>query len=155
MRGEKLMGLFDFVKDVGRQIFDTDAEAADTIKNHLEVKTHGLSNLEVEFDDGTVTLCGDCSNQAVREQAILIAGNIQGVEKIVADDLRAPEPKPEEPEEKAEIYEIVSGDTLGAIAKRYYGNASKYTKIFEANKDIISDPNKIYPGQKIRIPLDD
>ena len=149
------MGLFDFVKDVGRQIFDTDAEAADTIKNHLEVKTHGLSNLEVEFDDGTVTLCGDCSNQAVREQAILIAGNIQGVEKIVADDLRAPEPKPEEPEEKAEIYEIVGGDTLGAIAKRYYGNASKYTKIFEANKDIISDPNKIYPGQKIRIPLDD
>jgi len=149
------MGLFDFVKDVGRQIFDTDAEAADTIKNHLEVKTHGLSNLEVEFDDGTVTLCGDCSNQAVREQAILIAGNIQGVEKIVADDLRAPEPKPEEPEEKAEIYEIVSGDTLGAIAKRYYGNASKYTKIFEANKDIISDPNKIYPGQKIRIPLED
>jgi len=149
------MGLFDFVKDVGRQIFDTDAEAADTIKNHLEVKTHGLSNLEVEFDDGTVTLCGDCSNQAVREQAILIAGNIQGVEKIIADDLRAPEPKPEEPEEKAEIYEIVSGDTLGAIAKRYYGNASKYTKIFEANKDIISDPNKIYPGQKIRIPLED
>ena len=149
------MGLFDFVKDVGRQIFDTDDEAADTIKNHLEVKTHGLSNLEVEFDDGTVTICGDCTNQAVREQAILIAGNIQGVEKIVADDLRAPEPKPEEPEEKAEIYEIVSGDTLGAIAKRYYGKAGAYMKIFEANKDIISDPNKIYPGQKIRIPLDD
>ncbi len=148
------MGLFDFVKDVGRQMFDTDDEAADTIKQHLEVKTHGLSNLEVDFDDGTVTICGDCTNQAVREKAVLIAGNIQGVSKVVADDLRAPEPKPEEPEEKAEIYEIVSGDTLGAIAKRYYGNASKYTKIFEANKDIISDPNKIYPGQKIRIPLD-
>ena len=149
------MGLFDFVKDVGRQIFDTDAEAADNIKNHLEVKTHGLSNLDVKFDDGTVTICGDCANQAVRDKAILIAGNIQGVEKIVADDLRAPEPKPEEPEEKAEIYEIVSGDTLGGIAKRYYGKAGAYMKIFEANKDIISDPNKIYPGQKIRIPLDD
>jgi nucleoid-associated protein YgaU len=149
------MGLFDFVKDVGRQIFDTDAEAADNIKQHLEIKTTGLSNLDVQFDDGTVTICGDCKNQAVRDQAILIAGNIQGVEKVIADDLRAPEPKPEEPEEKAEIYEIVSGDTLGAIAKRYYGNASKYVKIFEANKDIISDPNKIYPGQKIRIPLDD
>lgn len=148
------MGLFDFVKDVGRQVFDTDAEAADDIKNHLEVKTHGLSNLDVQFDDGTVTICGDCSNKAVRDKAILIAGNIQGVEKVVADDLRAPEPKPEEPEEKAEIYEIVSGDTLGGIAKKYYGNASKYVKIFEANKDIISDPNKIYPGQKIRIPLD-
>ena len=149
------MGLFDFVKDVGRQIFDTDAEAADNIKNHLEVKTHGLSNLDVKFDDGTVTICGDCANQTARDQAILIAGNIQGVEKIVADDLRAPEPKPEEPEEKAEIYEIVSGDTLGGIAKRYYGKAGAYMKIFEANKDIISDPNKIYPGQKIRIPLDD
>jgi nucleoid-associated protein YgaU len=149
------MGLFDFVKDVGRQIFDTDAEAADNIKQHLEIKTTGLSNLDVQFDDGTVTICGDCKNQAVRDQAILIAGNIQGVEKVIADDLRAPEPKPEEPEEKAEIYEIVSGDTLGAIAKRYYGNASKYVKIFEANKDIISDPNKIYPGQKIRIPLED
>lgn len=148
------MGLFDFVQDVGRQIFDTDAEAADNIRQHLEIKTHGLSNLDVQFDDGTVTICGDCKNQAVRDQAILIAGNIKGVSKVVADDLRAPEPTPEQPEEKAEIYEIVSGDTLGAIAKRYYGNASKYTKIFEANKDIISDPNKIYPGQKIRIPLD-
>ena len=149
------MGLFDFVKDVGRQIFDTDAEAADNIKQHLEIKTSGLSNLDVQFDDGTVTICGDCTSEAVRERAILIAGNVQGVEKVIADDLRAPKPKPEEPKEKAEIYEIVSGDTLGAIAKRYYGNASKYTKIFEANKDIISDPNKIYPGQKIRIPLDD
>ena len=149
------MGLFDFVKDVGRQIFDTDAEAADNIKQHLEIKTHGLSNLDVKFDDGTVTLCGDCKTQAVREQAILIAGNIKGVTKVVADDLKAPKPKPEEPRKKAEVYEIVSGDTLGAIAKRYYGKASMYTKIFEANRDIIDDPNKIYPGQKIRIPLDD
>jgi nucleoid-associated protein YgaU len=149
------MGLFDFVKDVGRQIFDTDDEAADNIKQHLEIKTTGLSNLDVKFDDGTVTICGDCTSQAVRDQAVLIAGNIAGVEKVVADDLRAPAPKPEEPEEKAEIYEIVSGDTLGGIAKKYYGKASAYMKIFEANKDIISDPNKIYPGQKIRIPLDD
>ena len=148
------MGLFDFVKDVGRQVFNTDAEAADNIKQHLEIKTSGLSNLEVDFDDGVATICGDCTSQALREQAILIAGNIKGVEKVVADDLRAPEPKPEEPEEKAEIYEIVSGDTLGGIAKKYYGKAGAYMKIFEANRDIISDPNKIYPGQKIRIPLD-
>lgn len=148
------MGLFDFVKDVGRQVFDTDAEAADNIKQHLEIKTSGLSNLDVDFDDGVATICGDCTSVALREQAILIAGNIKGVEKVVADDLRAPAPKPEEPEEKAEIYEIVSGDTLGGIAKKYYGKAGAYMKIFEANRDIISDPNKIYPGQKIRIPLD-
>ena len=149
------MGLFDFVKDVGRQVFNTDAEAADNIKQHLEIRTSGISNLDVKFDDGTATLCGNCSSQAVRDQAILMVGNIEGVAKVIADDLVAPAPKPEEPEEKAEIYEIVSGDTLGAIAKRYYGKASAYMKIFEANRDIIDDPNKIYPGQKIRIPLDD
>ena len=148
------MGLFDFVKDVGRQVFNTDSEAADNIKQHLEIKTSGLSNLTVDFDDGVATICGDCKNEAVRDQAILIAGNIKGVEKIVADDLKAPPPKPEEPEEKVEFYEIVSGDTLGGIAKKYYGSAGKYMKIFEANKGVIKDPNKIYPGQKIRIPLD-
>lgn len=146
------MGLFDFVKDVGRQVFDTDAEAADNIKEELEIRTSGLSNLDVKFDDGVVTICGDCTNTAVRDSAILIAGNVQGVEKVVADDLKAPPPAPEEPEEKVEFYEIVSGDTLGAIAKKFYGKSSKYMAIFEANRDIISDPNKIYPGQKIRIP---
>jgi len=148
------MGLFDFVKDVGRQVFNTDSEAADNIKQHLEIKTSGVSNLTVEFDDGVATICGDCTNRAVRDQAVLIAGNIKGVEKVVADDLKAPPPKPEEPEEKAEFYEIVGGDTLGGIAKQFYGSAGKYMKIFEANRDIISDPNKIYPGQKIKIPLD-
>lgn len=148
------MGLFDFVKEVGRKIIDTDAEAADNIKQDLEIRTSGISNLTVEFDDGVVTLCGDCTSAAARESAILVAGNIQGVEKIVADDLKAPPPAPEEPEEKVEFYEIASGDTLGAIAKRYYGSAGKYMKIFEANRETISDPNKIYPGQKIRIPLD-
>jgi nucleoid-associated protein YgaU len=148
------MGLFDFVKDVGRQVFNTDSEAADNIKEHLEIKTSGISNLTVEFDDGVATICGDCKNQAVRDQAILLAGNIKGVEKVVADDLKAPKPKKEEPVEKSEFYEIVSGDTLGGIAKKYYGSAGKYMKIFEANRDIIKDPNKIYPGQKIKIPLD-
>ena len=148
------MGLFDFVKDVGRQIFDTDGEAADNIKQHLEVKTTGIRDLEVEYDDGVATLCGECSSQAERDKAILIAGNIKGVEKVVADDLKVDAPREEAPppEEQAEFYEIVSGDTLSGIAKRYYGDASAYTRIFEANRDIISDPNKIYPGQKIRIP---
>lgn len=147
------MGLLDFAKDVGRQLFDTDAEAADNIKQHLDIKLSGIKNLEVSFDDGVATLCGDCMNEATRNSAILIAGDIKGVEKIVADDLVFPEPEEEE-KEKVEFYEIVSGDTLGAIAKRYYGNASKYTRIHEANKELIPDPNKIYPGQKIKIPLD-
>ena len=148
------MGLFDCVKDVGNRIFDTDAEAAQNIKQHLEIKTSGISNIEVEFDDGVATICGDCVNQATKDNAVLMVGNIQGVEKVIADDMRVPPPKEEEPEEKVEFYEIVSGDTLGGIAKKFYGNPSKYTKIFEANRDIIEDPNKIYPGQKIKIPMD-
>ncbi len=50
------------------------------------------------------------------------------------------------------IYEVVSGDSLSKIAKREYGNANAWPKIFEANKDILKDPNKIYPGQKLKIP---
>jgi len=150
------MGLFDFVRDVGRQIFDTDAEAADNIKQHLEIKTSGIKNLDVKYDDGVVTLCGDCNSQATKDTAVLIAGNIKGVKQVVSDDLKAPPPakKEEKKAAEAEFYTIVSGDTLGAIAKRFYGKASMYTKIFEANREIISDPNKIYPGQTIKIPRD-
>ena len=139
---------------MGHRIFDTDSEAAENIKQHLEIKTSGISNIEVEFDDGVATICGDCVNQATKDNAVLMVGNIAGVEKVVADDMRVPAPKEEEPEEKVEFYEIVSGDTLGGIAKKYYGSAGKYMKIFEANRDIIEDPNKIYPGQKIKIPMD-
>lgn len=148
------MSLFDFAKDIGRQLFDTNDEAADNIKQHLDVKLSGLDNLTVEFDDGVATICGDCVNEATRNNAILIAGNVKGVEKVIADDLSFPEPKADEPKETVEYYEIVSGDTLGGIAKRFYGNASKYTRIHAANKELIPDPNKIYPGQKIKIPLD-
>ena len=147
------MGLFDFAKDVGRQLFDTDDEAADNIKQHLEIKLSGIKNLDVKFDDGVATICGDCVNEATRTSALLIAGDVKGVEKIIADDLKFPEPKEEE-KEKVEFYEIVSGDTLGGIAKKFYGKASLYTRIHEANKELIPDPNKIYPGQKIKIPMD-
>ena len=147
------MGLFDFAKDVGKRLFDTDKEAAENIKQHLDIKLTGVKNLDVAFDDGVATICGDCVNEATRDSAVLLAGDVKGVEKVVADDLTFPEPKEEE-KEKVEYYEIVSGDTLGGIAKRFYGKASQYTRIHAANKELIPDPNKIYPGQKIRIPLD-
>jgi len=148
------MGLLDFAKDVGRRLFDTDDEAAENIKQHLDVKLSGIKNLDVKFDDGAATICGDCVNEATRNNAILITGNVKGVEKVIADELNFPPPPPEEPQEKVEYYEIVSGDTLGGIAKRFYGSASKYTRIHEANKELIPDANKIYPGQKIKIPMD-
>ncbi len=147
------MGLMDFARDFGRQVFDTDGEAADNIKQHIEIGMTGVKNITVEFDDGVATICGDCDSQVIKEQAILLAGNVKGVEKIIADDLNAPAP-PVEEVSKDEFYEIKSGDTLGAISKQFYGKSSQYMRIFEANREIISDPNKIHPGQKIRIPLD-
>ena len=51
-----------------------------------------------------------------------------------------------------ETYEVKSGDSLSKIAKRIYGNAKAWPKIFDANKDVIKDANKIFPGQKLKIP---
>lgn len=148
------MSILGFAKELGRKVFDTNAEAADNIRDLLNVRLAGLKNLAVDFDDGVCTLSGQCPDENTRNRAVLIAGDTKGVEKVVADDLSFPAPPPEAPVAKFEIYEIKSGDTLGAIAKQFYGKASLYTRIHEANKEMIPDPNKIYPGQKIQIPLD-
>ena len=149
------MGLLDFAKEVGRSIFDTDAEAADKIHEHIQVKTSGVDNLDVKFEDGVATICGDCKFPGDRERVALIAGNIKGVETVNIDGLTAPEPKPEEKAPEVTYHVVESGDTLGAIAKQYLGEASAYMRIFDANKALLDDPNKIYPGQKLLIPLDD
>lgn len=149
------MSLLDFARDLGRQVFDRDDVAGEKIKQHLETVLTPIKNLDVKYDDGVVTLCGECRSQGDRDLAVLTAGHIAGVKQVISNELTAPAPKPAAPPEpKFEIYEIVRGDTLGGISKRYYGAAGKYMRIFEANKNIIEDPNKIYPGQKIRIPLD-
>ena len=163
------MSILDFAKDIGSNLFNTDSAAADKINEMLSIKLTPIKNLSVDFDDGTVTLCGECMNQQHREQAILLAGNVKGVDKVVSDELTYPRPEADKPtadepsaeqptadkpvEEKIEFYEIKSGDTLSGIAKEFYGDFSMYTKIFEANREVIGDPDKIYPGQKIRIPL--
>jgi LysM repeat protein len=148
------MSILDFARNLGRQVFDRDDVAADNIKQTLEINLSPIKDLSVEFDDGKVTLCGECMSPGDRERAILVAGNIQGVEQVVAGDLtsRAPAPEEPEPEPEGQIYEIQSGDSLSKIAKEHYGDAMKYMKIFEANRGVIDDPDKIYPGQKIRIP---
>lgn len=149
------MGIFDFAKDIGRQVFDRDDLAADNINEMLNTRLTPINDLTVEFNDGTVTLCGECMDQRHREQAILLAGNVKGVTKVSSDELTYPAPAEDEPAvEKIEFYEIKSGDTLSGIAKEFYGDFNKYPLIFEANRDVIEDPDKIYPGQKIRIPVD-
>lgn len=166
------MDLFGFAKDVGRRLFNKDEDAAEKIKEHIEQFNPGVENLEVKFENGIVELCGDCASSEAREKAILMAGNTKGVIDVYASELSvkpsataaqasdktsttaASTGKDAAVEAKVEYYVIESGDTLGKIAKRYYGNAMAYPKIFEANREIIHDPDKIFVGQKIRIPLD-
>ena len=141
------MGLFDFWKDKGDEVIKEPEKAADDIKAHVEGADVNIDNLDVAYNNGVVQLGGSAASAEDMERAVMAAGNIKGVEEVKADGLNAPAPEGE-----TEYYTIESGDTLSALAKKYYGNAMQYTKIFEANRGVISDPDKIYPGQKIRIP---
>ena len=143
------MGLFDFVKGIGNNLFKKEAEAAEKIKEHIEEDNPGIEGMNVAFNDGVVTISGDAESPEAKEKAILMAGNVQGVGEVVADDLNAPGQ-----EVNVEYYTIVSGDTLSGIAKKYYGNANAYMRIFEANREVIKDADRIFVGQKIRIPMD-
>ena len=144
------MGLFDFAADIGKKVFGIgDADAADQIKENIEANNPGVSDLSVSLDDEVCSLGGQCSTIEAKEKTVLMAGNMKGVASVNADGLNAPEP--EAPVE-VEYYTIKSGGTLWAIAKNFLGNGSKYPEIFEANREVIEDPDKIFVGQKIRIP---
>jgi len=157
------MGLFDFATDIGKKVFGIgDAEAAEKIKQDIESNNPGIENLEVEMQEETVcVLRGTCASVEAKEKAILMAGNMKGVSAVVAARLKvaASEDAGEEQQDSAfesssdsQFYTIESGDTLWAIAAKFLGNGSKYPEIFEANREVIEDPDKIFPGQKIRIP---
>jgi len=141
------MGLFSFIKNIGMDLFKGGEEAEEVQKMLTKDFGNRISELKVEFDDGTVTLAGNCDSQATREKAVLLAGNVKGVEKVNDENFSAPPAK-----EETEFYVIRKGDTLSKIAKQYYGNAMKYPVIFEANREVIKDPDLIYPGQTVRIP---
>ncbi len=145
------MGLFDFAKEFGKKLFGKDDDAAEKITQHIQESNPGIDPLSVAYDDGKVTLAGNASSMEAYEKAILMAGNVKGVTEVSAEELSVPAA---EVEAKVEYYVIQSGDSLSKIAKQYYGNAMDYPKIFEANREVIQDPDLIYPGQKIRIPLD-
>ena len=142
------MGLFDFVKGIGKKVgFGREAE---DIKEDI-VKALGgqVENLEVEFNDGTVTLRGSVDSQATREKVVLLAGNVESVEKV-DDQLTVTVPEPAAP--APVFYTIVSGDSLWKIAQKHYGDGNKWNALFEANREVIQNPDLIYPGQQIRVP---
>lgn len=150
------MGFFDFVSSAGKSVLGkgNDAEA---IKAEIEssFETLPVDGLVVNVEEETVTLAGVAQDYPTREKAILIAGNIEGIAHVNAEQLVTLEQISEDnvreiPEEI--FYTIVKGDTLWAIATKYYDDGSKYTHIVDANIEVIKDPDLIYPGQSIRIP---
>ncbi len=165
------MGLFSFIKDAGEKLFggkeanaapaptatpapaaptpdELNAKAAKAIETYITAQNLGASALQVAYDgtQGKVTVKGEAPTQAAKEKITLCCGNVASVTSV-ENLMSVTHPEPE-----AQYHDVVRGDTLSAIAKKYYGDAGKYPKIFEANKPMLSNPDKIYPGQKLRIP---
>lgn len=104
--------------------------------------------LNLGYDDGVVTVTGAVDTQAELESMVLLIGNTVGVSQVDAQ-VEVLNPAPE-----ATFYTVQKGDNLSKISKEFYGKGSRYREIFEANKPMLSDPDRIYPGQVLRIPLD-
>lgn len=150
------MGLFSFLKKAGKKITNKKpeevkvqqtAEEAKIAAMRAEVSNLGLavSNLGLELGE-SVTVTGEAATTADKEKIILAVGNVEGV-SVVEDNMTVTNPEPE-----ATFHTVQSGDTLSKISKEVYGDAMKYNVIFEANKPMLDHPDKIYPGQVLRIP---
>ena len=160
------MGLFSFIKDAGEKLFggkdaqaataaavaptaaELNAKAAKAIEAYVTAQNLGTQNVQVDYDggQGKVTVKGEAPTQAAKEKVTLCCGNVASVTSV-DNQMSVTNPEPE-----AQYHDVVSGDTLSAIAKKFYGDANKYPKIFEANQPMLTHPDKIYPGQKLRIP---
>ncbi len=152
------MGLISFIKSAGEKIFGKseekrEAEKAESILNHINKYNFDVEELRVEFDDEMVTVFGVASDLQEKNRILVTAGNIEGVggvnDKMTIKEVV--EVKEEIPEEK-QFYTVKKGDYLSKISKEVYGDAMKYNVIFEANKPMLTDPDKIYPGQVLVIP---
>ena len=142
------MGLFNFVKNAGKSLFGGKADAAEPSVDALqsELKELGLdaSGVELKIDGDKVVVGGKAVDAETKEKIILAVGNVEGVGAVeTTDDADTAE---------AVFHTVVKGDTLSAIAKKTLGNANLYNQMFEANKPMLSHPDKIYPGQVLRIP---
>jgi nucleoid-associated protein YgaU len=156
------MSLISFIKEAGEKIFGkavseaqakgdsaaANAAAAEAIVAHVQAAGLNATGLTANFDSasGTAKLYGIADDQATKEKIILTAGNVQGVASV-QDHMTVVQAGP-----SAVYYAVVKGDTLSKIAKQFYGDANLYPKIFEANQPMLKHPDKIYPGQNLRIP---
>ena len=152
------MGLFSFMKNAGAKVFgigktteEAAAEKAGKLIDAVNSLELSVANLEISVDDDKATVLGEAADLATKEKVVLVVGNTEGI-ATVEDNMSVAEVEVIAVEEMAQFHTVASGDTLGKIAKEFYGNAMKYPVIFEANKPMLSHPDKIYPGQVLRIP---
>ena len=153
------MGLFDFVKDAGEKLTDLaggilgrDEAAATDAGPKIEgvVKNLGIpvKDLSIGVAGDRATVRGTTETEANRERVVLVTGNTEGIAQV-DDQIEVVGRVPD-----SVFHTVVSGDTLSKIAKTHYGDPMKYPVIFEANRPMLSDPDKIYPGQVLRIPAE-
>ncbi len=144
------MGIFDFLKDSGEDLEQQEREMekgkSEVLTRQVQILGLKVEGLVVDFDDGVATVSGKTPSQEEREKVVLVLGNTMGVARV-DDQLVVEVAEPE-----ATLYTVKGGDSLSKIAKAHYGDAMKYTVIFEANKPMLKDPDKIYPGQVLRLP---
>jgi nucleoid-associated protein YgaU len=162
------MSLIKFLKDAGEKLFggkdakaapapaaapaqagpNADQRAAQAIEEYVRSQGLNVPDLKIAFDgsSATVTVSGQVPDQETREKVVLCCGNVAGVEQV-KDEMTVAQQS-----ETSRFYTVKSGDTLSKISKEMYGNANQYMRIFEANKPMLKDPDKIYPGQVLRVP---
>lgn len=170
------MGLFNFARDAGEALRHAIGGGVDVddLKAALQRNGVTLQDLQLQEKGGVVTVSGVADGQAEREKAILVLGNVRGVERVderislarapaaqstaapfggAAPSLnQAPTVHAAAPEPESRFYTVQPGDNLSKIAEAMYGSAARYSAIFEANRPMLSDPDRIYPGQVLRIP---
>ena len=142
------MGLFSFIREAGKALGiggDDDAPSADDLKKELESHGLGTDEVTIEVDGDKAIVKGNVASQEVLEKVIVAVGNTKGIGSVETDLAPADAREPV-------FHTVEKGDTLWAIATKHLGNGAKYTEIFEANRPMLSDPDKIYPGQVLRIP---
>lgn len=146
------MGLWDFVKNAGKAIGIEAAEAKEAppspeaLKKEIEDLGLNTEGLDVQVEGDTVKVKGRAATQEEKEKIILATGNVTGVAKV-EDEIETAEAGTE-----SALHTVEKGDTLWAIAEKTLGDGNRYKEIFEANRPMLSDPDKIYPGQVLRIP---
>lgn len=148
------MGLFSFIKDAGKKVFSRKKSAPELSEEQLKIQalSNAVAELGIPVNGLNIELAeqvivgGSTGTNADREKIILALGNVDGI-GAVADNISVLNPEPE-----STFHAVKSGDSLSKIAKEVYGDPMKYTAIFEANKPMLSHPDKIYPGQILRIP---